>query len=155
VDSSGSLTPRETLRLQYTALAVAADVSWKWNGLHAQAELLARQRKYDPGGRVAVFNDLLQRNVFPADALSWGSYELIGYRFNWLGIMPYVMHSYLSLTDDVGHGTKVSYITAGLNARPVESVVVKLEYDEAFFLERLAGKRDPLIGLQAQLAWAF
>lgn len=154
-NAMGVLKPAYLVHRQYDILALALDVQWKWKGLHLQGEYITQQRRYTDRGRQAVTNTVTQQVVFPTDAQNWGAYGLAGYRLPWFGIMPYVIYSYIDLVDAAGTGTKLNSFNGGLNIRPVDMVVLKLEYSHAVLAEKLLGSDDPFKLFQAQVAWAF
>jgi hypothetical protein len=155
IGANGKLLPTERIHVQYDSLAFAVDAAYRYKGLTAQVEWISQQRRFVEAGRALTFNPVLQRNTLPIDALSWGTYLLVGYRFNWFGVMPYVVPQYVDSFGPNGARTKAVNLSGGLNIRPIDSLVVKLEYGYAKFLERLLGSNDPVHFVQAQVAWAF
>jgi hypothetical protein len=155
ITPEGRLRPNDVIYEQYDALSLALDAVWKYRGLLMQAEWISRQRVYTEAGRAARTNDNLQQTVLPSDAMSWGVYGLVGYRLPWLGIMPYYVGQYLDNTSTNGVRSQVTNLQFGLNIRPVDVVVFKLEYSYAFFARPLFGSDDPIQFFQAQVAWAF
>jgi hypothetical protein len=155
VGPNGELLPAERIWLQYDSLAFAADVAYRYKGLTAQVEWISQQRRFVEAGRAMAFNNAVQQDTIPIDAFSWGTYALVGYRFPWFGVMPYFVPQYVDSFGPNGTRTKAFNVTAGLNIRPIDSLVLKLEYGYAKFLERLLGSDDPVHFIQAQIAWAF
>lgn len=153
--ATGKLVPNEKVFVQYDQLSIAGDIVWKWKGLLLQAEYVSQQRAYTGKGRQAVFNTLEQKKVFPIDTPAWGAYGLVGYRLPWFGIMPYIIYSDFQLADETGSDAGVRGVNAGLNIRPIDAVVLKIEYAHSFLKEPLAGSKDPFKLIQAQIAWAF
>jgi hypothetical protein len=99
---------------------------------------------------------LLGRYLAPKDGTSWGVYGLVGYRFDWFGIMPFVL---IEAADSVRPlslvSQRVNALSIGLNARPVDAVALKLQYQEAHFPHDTIAGDEPLRLLTAQIAWAF
>jgi hypothetical protein len=156
VDAATSkLIPVENVFVQYDQLSFAADIVYKWKGLLLQTEYVSQQRAYTDKGRRAAFAQLAQQTVFPVDTPAWGVYGLAGYRLPWFGIMPYIIYSNFSLADESGSQTGTSGVNVGVNIRPIDAVVLKLEYAHTFLKEKLAGSGDPFKLIQAQVAWAF
>jgi hypothetical protein len=155
IGPDGKLLPAERIRLQYDSLALAADISYRYKGWAAQIEWISDQRRFVEAGRAPAFNTALQRDTIPIDAFSWGIYGLVGYRFSWFGVMPYFVPQYVDSFGSNGTRTKAANFTVGLNIRPIDPLVVKLEYSIAKFLEQLLGSDDPVHFVQAQVAWAF
>jgi hypothetical protein len=152
---TGKLKPAETIHLQYKMFSLAADIVWKYKGLVMQAEYICQQRVYSENGREGTFNQLAQANVFPADSVNWGTYGLVGYRLPWVPIMPYVIVNNLNLNSQDGTLARTIGYNFGLNIRPIDSVVLKLEYLQSHPQEKILGGDDPFRFIQAQAAWAF
>jgi hypothetical protein len=153
--ASGKLVPNEKVFVQYDQLSLAGDIVWKWKGLLLQAEYISQQRRYTDKGRQAVFNTLTQSTVFPIDTPAWGAYALAGYRLPWFGIMPYIIYSDFQLADEGGSDAGTRGVNVGLNIRPIDAVVLKIEYAHTFLKEPLTSSKDPFKLVQAQIAWAF
>jgi len=115
------------------------------SGSHAQAEWLSLQRKYTAEGRIPTPGIGMSAPTFPTDSFSWGLYGLLGYRFDWFGVMPFVMAQ--KLKD--GTGPDFYGFHVGLNVRPIAALAVKLQYDNI---------KTPAATVSmgfVQLAWAF
>jgi len=145
---------------QYTAksdlLSLAADVQWKYKGLHVQSELISQQRRYDERARVGTINPFIGEFLAPMDRLSLGAYALVGYRFDWFGVMPYALWQFLDTGElfTSGRLTLQSFIV-GLNVRPIDALVFKVELTEVHFPFGFFATEDPLRIVQAQIACAF
>jgi hypothetical protein len=141
---NGELKNSRTLTSQSDQLAFGFDAVWKVSGLHLQAEWLCLQRKFTDEGRKVEIGPTGQP-TFDPDSFSWGAYGLIGYRFDWYGVMPFVMYQNLDQPDAVSfHGFHV-----GVNLRPIDALAVKLQYDNI--------KSEDLTFSTGyvQVAWAF
>jgi hypothetical protein len=150
------LVYNQELTEQAEVLALAADVQWKYAGLLVQAEFVTRQRRYEELGRVGSVNPLAGRYIAPRDALSWGAYGLLGYRFEWLGVMPFALLETIDSTDALtAIRLRTRAFSLGLNVRPTAELVFKLQYSEARFPNDSAFGNAPLRILQCQIAWAF
>jgi hypothetical protein len=152
---AGLVQAQDVIYQQYDVLSLALDAVWKYRGLVVQGEWISRQRIFTESGRTAVVNDYLQQTVFPSDATSWGVYGLIGYRLPWFGIMPYYVGQYFDSTSTNGIHSEITNMQFGLNIRPYDVVIFKLEYSYGFFARALLGSNDPIQFFQAQVAWAF
>jgi hypothetical protein len=143
---------------QYDELAIGADVLYKLGGFHLQAEFISNQRRYTDDGRP-------MRNAveYWPDFARFGTYGVVGYRFDWLGLMPFVMGEYFELPnifeparppdDDA-----VIHLMSGLNARPTGNVTLKLQGQVAVSANDLpygSAMKHPMWGIQSQAAWAF
>jgi len=118
-----------------------------------QAEVLSQQRNYTEEGRTLQPNNANGQLSYFADWHSYGGYFLVGYRLPWLGIMPYAL--FMAGTFNI-QALKMSPIngTFGVNIRPWDSVVFKVEYIHTHPLKNEYFK-DELRRLGAQVAWAF
>jgi hypothetical protein len=152
----GRLYYAERITTQYRNLALAADALRNYKNLRLQAEILAQQVDYTDAGRVQVSSAISGRANYPIDLHSWGGYFLAGYRFDWLGVMPYGLLQYI---DQVTPATEVILDTiayeAGLNIRPIDSVVLKLSYGGSSYPNGIYYAKGSLHSIQAQVAWAF
>lgn len=133
--------------------AVAADVRVRWGRLGFDGEIIARQILYSDRGRPPHW--FYGGDTREPDSLRWGWYGLLSYQKGPWNLLPYTgverMH-------DGVIKLAVWAVTAGINARPVPQVVLKLGYSHAVFsadggvpLVPL----DPLRALEAQVAWVF
>jgi len=146
----------EHIQSSYDVLSLAADLKWTYGGLLVQSELITQQRKYIESARIGALNPLLGEYLAPNDKLSWGAYGLIGYRFEWFGVMPYLLVQRLDTNDAVNSGRTVTNgFSAGLNVRPIDALVFKIEYDEGHFPKGSLISADPVRLIQGQIAWAF
>ncbi len=146
------------VQVQFDELALGFDILYKLGGFHLQAEFISNQRRYTDEGRP-------MRNAveYWPDLERFGTYGLIGYRFDWLGLMPFVMGEYFQISnnfeparppDDDG----VIHVMSGLNARPTPNVTLKLQGQVALSgtdLPEGSALEHPLWGIQSQAAWAF
>lgn len=140
---------------QSDVLAVAGDVQWKYRGLHLQSELITQQRRYKDAGRPGSSNPFFGRYLAPSDRLNWGVYGLIGYRFEWFGIMPYFLAQFMDAFDPAAGALYfVNSFFAGINIRPVDVLVIKIEYNQSHFPRGFIIGGDTQLG-QVQVAWAF
>jgi hypothetical protein len=150
------ITYKQEINEQADVLAFAGDVQWRVAGLLLQAEIVTRQRRYHEHGRVGSLNPLANRYIAPNDTVAWGGYALMGYRFDWLGVMPFVLLETIDSTDAAtAIRLRTRAFTLGLNVRPTDSLVIKLQYTEARFPDDNVLGSAPLRILQCQLAWAF
>jgi hypothetical protein len=146
---------RTSILSQSDVLSLAADLRWTIGGLLLQSEFITQQRKYTEAGRVAYLNPLIAQNIAPKDSVSLGAYALVGYRFEWMGIMPYFLFQKVDETTGNSAAIEILMFNVGLNVRPLDAFVFKAEYSNGFF------PNDSIIGdeqfrtLQFQFAWAF
>jgi hypothetical protein len=150
----GALAAKETINSQYDAMALGADASWKYRGLLLQTEWIAFQRRYTEHGRTSTATAFGMPGTFPADSISWGMYALAGYRFKWLGVMPFMVIEHIDGEVFPGYYAKNVTYQAGLNIRPVDVLTLKIIYYHVKFLEGVS-EDEPLRQMQAQIAWAF
>lgn len=149
---------REPL-IQYDEQALAGDLRWRKGGWHAQGEAMWNERRFVNPYRPA--QSAATPGMFVPDGARWGGYGLGGYRLAWHGVMPYLGVEYFrfapgDLPGQVGYLPYGFGVTAGVNVRPVPTVVLKVEFIRATFPEAATGWGDrPLQGASAQVAWAF
>jgi hypothetical protein len=107
---------------------------------------------------VGVLNTLLGQYLAPKDNASYGVYGLAGYRFEWFGVMPYVLAQSFDFIDgSTMAALRVRGVVAGLNVRPLDAFVFKAEYTQSKFPDGnpVVRKGESLRLVQFQLAWAF
>jgi hypothetical protein len=156
--NGSSLVVDERLRQSYDEASWALDARYVQGGLHLQAEFIVNERAYREGGRPAR-----SATQFQPDDRRYGGYVLTGYRFDWLGVMPYATAEYFSplntfeptrpATQDV-----FGDFGLGINSRPATNITLKLEGNLGVFdVENSKGSafEHPLLAIQAQVAWAF
>jgi hypothetical protein len=138
---------------QADVTAVAADVLWKYRGLHLQGEWVGQRREYTRAGRTPVGTAGqagVPANAVSPDFFNWAGYVLAGYRLPWWGIMPFGTLEY-QRANTYGIFTETAFSQVGLNIRPADAIVFKLNYQFAF-----AGTEETRVRvIAAQLAWAF
>jgi hypothetical protein len=155
--ADGTLRSGEAVDAQSDVLSLAADLRWTVRSFLLQAEFISEQRRHTEAGRTGV-NVLAigNRYLAPRDALSWGAYGLVGYRLDWLGVMPYFLYTVNKLYNPVSFNLLQNHaVQTGLNIRPLDAVVLKLEYIAIFPTGKYKPTDDTAHVLQAQLAWAF
>ncbi len=153
-----SLALADDVRERFDELSWALDARYVRGGLHLQAELIMNERAYTEGGR-----PIRSGSEFQPDDRRYGGYAVAGYRFDWLGLMPYVTSEYFALKNVFDLTRPPDRVVAkhfglGFNSRPTNNVTLKLEGHLAIFhIARPEGSvfEDPLFDLQGQIAWAF
>jgi len=156
LDANGKLALSEQITTQSDVLSLAADAQWKYRSLHLQVEGITQQRKYTDRGRYGAVNALAGgQSLFPSDTLNWGVYGIAGYRFDWYSIMPYVMVQEFSEVATNNLLTRTRGVAGGLNLRPIDAVVLKLEYLFGDFPDGHLVSTGNIHLIQAQVAWAF
>lgn len=145
------------IQSEYKELALAADVKWSWKGALVQGEAIVWDKAYDAATRPTNMGAPGAPPTWTPDQRNAGFYALGGYRLPWLGIMPYFGGEYYYLS-------KVSFVPdsfalwGGLNVRPTDRVVLKLQFTNARFPSKFLDgwKKPPVLNqLIAQAAWSF
>jgi hypothetical protein len=146
---------KQQVNRQLDVLGLAADLQWKYAGLLVQSELITQQQRYKDSARPGASSPFFGRYIAPSDRLNWGIYGLVGYRLPWFGVMPYVL---LQFTDAYDPAAGVLYYVdsffAGINIRPIDVFVIKLEYNQSHFPRGFVIEGDIRLA-QVQIAWAF
>jgi hypothetical protein len=139
---------------------LGADLRLRYRGLEWVSEALSQQRVWDDDARgLPVLGPNVTAASRAADLVRWGVYSLLGYRFDWYGVMPFALFQYYDtqVTDSfVGADTLYS-MNFGVNARVVPSVVLKLSFGGVVFREpqKDTPAEDRLYQVTSQVAWAF
>ncbi len=145
---------------RYRELGLAFDLRYTLGGLLVASELVSQQSVWDDNARpIAPEAQASTDSTGVADRVRWGSYGLVGYRFDWLGLMPFALYQWYEagFRDALAGGTALSALSGGLNARVVPAVVVKLVLTYTHFPGATRGTpaSDDLWLLSSQIAWAF
>jgi len=144
------------LVLDYNERSLAGDLKWEWAGLLVQGELLMNDLVYDQQRPV---DPLVLEGPpgFLPDVRKYGGYGLAGYRFNFLGAMPFIGGEFFQ-TGGGGFATDSAAFFGGLNVRPTARVVLKAQYTYSWWFpddpeSALADSHYNSIDFQA--AWSF
>ena len=152
IDEDG-LSSSDIITTQFKEASVAADVRYTYGGFLFQSEAMLNDRVYEEGGRSSTTGGLTP------DSRRWGVYGLTGYRFDWFGVMPYVIGEYSPVPNASipELPRKVLLLGGGVNVRAIAQVVVKLGYDQAVFPDARENsfEEHAIRRLQGQVAWAF
>jgi hypothetical protein len=149
-DSNGTTTMGTVTDSQYNELSLSVDLKWQWRGFLVQGEAIENQVAYTAAGRTV--SALPGAPSFNSDYRRWGAYGLAGYRFAFLGIMPYAGIGYYKEASSAWI-PKLWDIWLGINVRPTPRVVLKLQYTKVHFY--LDPQTPDMQLLQAQTAWSF
>jgi hypothetical protein len=156
IDADNLLSYDERVNAKSWVSALAADIQWRYGGLLLQAEFVSRQNSYTEDGRPVPTHPLTGTRAGVPDSLDFGAYFLAGYRFDWFGVMPFiVVHHIDYLESRFSVRPKVFVFEGGLNIRPIDSVVFKVQYQGGYWPEGFVVKDDVFHALFLQLAWAY
>jgi hypothetical protein len=130
-DANGAPAVTAVIDSQYDELSLSADLKWQWHGLLVQGEFVEHEVAFVNGGRT-VSTVPGAGPAFDSDYRAWGIYGLAGYRFDFLGLMPFAG------IDDYHEGSpswipRVWAYFFGLNVRATPRVVLKLQYLQVHF----------------------
>lgn len=141
---------------EYRELSLAADLKWNWKGALVQGEAIMHDVAYENGGRPAAFAPDAGPQGWTPDNRAYGFYVLAGYRLPWLGIMPYYGGEYYHV-GRTSFAPVAQAFWGGVNIRPTDRVVLKIQETHATFPQGLIGLKAPgaLNLLIAQVAWSF
>jgi hypothetical protein len=134
----------------YDEAAYGGDAKYDRGPLHLQTEVIARDRHYNEGARLATATG------FAPDHQDFGAYLLAGYRFDRLWqVMPFT-HTEHYRSGDHTLFERVNGIGFGLNFRPTPALVLKLQVSRVKFADGqgiLGG--EVIYYSAAQAAWVF
>jgi hypothetical protein len=154
VTATGGLNVTHPITAQYKELSLAADAKWELGGLLVQSELVINDIAYTDGQQPTVFPVAGGAPGFAPDHRRVGLYGLTGYRFQFLGIMPFIGGEQY----DPGPGSNApasAAIWTGLNVRPMARVVLKAQYTHAWFAKWEGPDFGKYNGIDLQAAWSF
>lgn len=156
VVEDGTFETRYPRTAQYDELALAADLKWEYRGFLLQSEAILNDRSYDDALRPQVLGALDPSELAPDDRRV-GIYGLAGYRFEWLGTMPFAGVEYYDAGAESAFIQKSAAFWGGLNAHPTARVVLKAQYTYSWFPD--GGENLPdgasYNALDLQAAWSF
>lgn len=151
----GSLAATERILYQYDETTIAADVRYTLGGFLVQSEFAMNDRRFTDAGRPSGNAP----GTLQPDSRRWGVYGLTGYRFDWYGIMPYLLGEFSPVPDTSipELPQKVVLLGGGFNIRPSGPLVFKLGFTQTLFPDKRAGTFDEhtLRRIHAMVAWAF
>ncbi|HTE52573.1 MAG TPA: porin [Kofleriaceae bacterium] len=129
VIEDGKLVNTTPKGVSYDERAFAADALWTHGRFHLQTEIITRHIAYRNGARgVSGFGE-----GFAPDSFTYGTYGLGAYRFErYWNITPFIMVDYYRPIASQYLDT-IATVAAGLNFRPLPSVVLKAMYGEGWF----------------------
>lgn len=155
-DADGNLGFAWPKTSDYKELSLAADLKWEYGGLLVQSEAVMNEIVYDELRPPVGFVPEGPPGYVP-DSTRFGAYGLVGYRFAWGGIMPFMGLEYYNNPGNIGSLGKSAGLWGGLNVRPTARVVLKAQYTHAWFPETPAGLPDGLNvnAIDLQAAWSF
>jgi hypothetical protein len=157
VDPNGNFSLPRPITAQYDELSLAADVRWEAGGFLFQAEGIMQQVAYPDGHRPVYPYPLpgAPPGYIP-DHGQGGFYGITGYRFPFLGIMPWIGGEYFAFGSNELN-PRAAVVMGGLNVRPTARVVLKAQYTHTFFPDQpLLGERPKALNLlDLQAAWSF
>jgi hypothetical protein len=153
---NGSLILSSPLSAQYDELALAADLKWERKGLLFQSEAIMSERAYNDSVRPLAISLASTPPGQTPDHRRGGFYALGGYRFPFLGAMPYAGGEFYSFGKHAVFPTVVG-VYAGLNVRPIARVVLKTQLTHVYFpaAPTIGDRPNPLNLLDFQCAWSF
>ena len=149
--------PRVT---EYMESSVAADFKWEYSGFLLQSEAIMSDIVYDDLRPAEFFPPVGEPPGYVRDSRRVGVYGLTGYRFDFLGIMPF---GGLEYYDNGANSLSAFYIFpksaafwGGLNVRPTPRVVLKAQYTYSWFIAEGDQPNDMHFNsVDLQAAWSF
>ncbi len=142
--------PRVT---EYEEASLGGDLKWTWGGFLLQSEAILNDVVYDDL-RPAAFTAPPQPQGFASDYRRIGIYGLTGYRFDFLGIMPFGGAEYYD-AGSAGFLRRSAAIWGGFNLRPTPRVVLKTQYTYSWFPKEDLPDNYHFNNLDFQAAWSF
>ncbi|HKO51493.1 MAG TPA: hypothetical protein VJV79_27480, partial [Polyangiaceae bacterium] len=152
--STGKLVATNPISAQYKELSLAADVKWELGGAVVQGEFVMNDRAYPDNLRPPLYPVAGGPPGVTPDNRRYGVYGIAGYRFPFLGTMPFWGAEYY----DVGVYAFTGPVGAtfgGLNVRPTARVVLKAQYTYSWFSKWQGPDLGHFSGLDLQAAWSF
>ena len=152
--------PLDTIAAEYDEHDAAADVRWEWKKVLFISEAVYQRVRYTDRGRPTNVVIGPAGPVFTPAADFWraGNYALAGYRLPF-NVMPYVMWELLYQSTGLSYGgmafpSGLRGVVAGVNFRPLPSLVLKVQYDHVW-APAAPAFANSLDFVRGQVAWAF
>jgi hypothetical protein len=145
---------------RYRELGLAADLRVQYKGLVWLSEFITQQLVWDDDARgYPPIGWRREPGSRSSDMMRWGGYSILGWRFDWYGVMPFTHFQYYNagLRDAFAGSNTLTALALGLNVRVVPAVVLKASVHGIYFKdpEKDSPTEDPLWLINAQAAWAF
>lgn len=152
LDTDGNFGIDYPRTAEYDEASWAADAKWEWGGFLLQSEAIMNDVVYDDLRPADVFAVSGPPGFVP-DYRRIGIYGLTGYRFDFLGLMPFAGAEYY----DNGQPflSKSAAFWGGLNSRPTPRVVLKVQYTYSWFPDFDEPDDYHYNSLDFQAAWSF
>ncbi len=142
-----------TVTARYDELSLAADAKWEWGGFLLQGEAITNDVAFPDGHRPAALPPPGAPPGFQTDYRRVGVYGLTGYRFRFMGIMPFFGGEYYD--GGVNAFPIAQAIWGGVNVRPTPRVVLKGQLTHSWFADSKGPDLGNFNGLDLQAAWSF
>jgi hypothetical protein len=141
---------------EYDELSLAADLKWEWEGFLFQSEGILNEVSYEDSLRPADYAFSGGPPGFVPDFRRYGVYGLTGYRFEWIGLMPFAGLEYYRAAPS-SFAPKAAAFWGGLNVRPTPRVVLKAQYTYSWFPDEPPGlpPNSHYNSIDCQAAWSF
>lgn len=150
----GAFVTRYPRVTEYMESSLAADFKWEYSGFLLQSEAIMNDIVYDDLRPADPFPPIGEPPGFLPDTRRIGVYGLTGYRFDFLGIMPFGGLEYYDNGAIVF--AKSAAFWGGLNVRPTPRVVLKAQYTYSWFIEPGEQPDDlHFNSVDLQAAWSF
>jgi hypothetical protein len=153
--ATGSFSTSRPISAQYRELSLAADLKWELSGMLVQGEIIMNETGYSDKVRPPSYPVAGAGPIgFAPDHRRYGLYGIAGYRFQFLGIMPFWGAEYYDIGWHAFTGP-VGATFGGLNVRPTARVVLKAQYTYSWFDKWQGPDLGHFSGLDLQAAWSF
>jgi hypothetical protein len=155
-DAEGNFTAEFARTADYDELSYAADLKWEYAGFWLQSEAIVNEVAYEDGFRPQVLFVTEGPPGYTPDYQRLGVYGLTGYRFDFIGLMPFTGAEYYAPGGGGFIMTKAAAFFLGLNARPTARVVLKVQYTYSWNpgVED-APENSHYNAIDSQAAWSF
>ncbi len=153
--ATATLTTKYPMTLDYNELSLGADLKWELDGFLLQSEAIMNDVTYDRKRPVDAYAVSGPPGFVP-DYRRIGVYGLTGYRFPFLGTMPFAGGEYYDAGRS-GFSGKSAAVWGGLNVRPTPRVVLKAQYTYSWFPGDPVGvpENSHFNAIDLQAAWSF
>ena len=155
VDAEGTFSADFPRTADYDELSYAADLKWEYSGFWLQSEAIVNEVAFEDGYRPQVLFATEGPPGYAPDFRRLGVYGLTGYRFDFIGLMPFTGAEYYQVGGDTFIPEAAAFFL-GLNARPTARVVLKVQYTYSWNPDAAEDPEDSHYNaIDSQVAWSF
>jgi hypothetical protein len=142
----------DTVTERYRELATGVDLRARSGPVLLNAELIAREVRYDDAARPRAMTSVGEQQP---DFLAYGTYVLVGVRLPWWGLMPYAVGEYTHPMWMAAPHLAGGMVGINLRAAPTVTLKTQLQFAGVIDARSNTVPDDMILNWEAQIAWVF